>query len=304
MRPLSGDSWSQDITLEGGPVLLRGDLMWAAHRSVSIGYFRAMGIPLLSGRSFAPDDERMDVAIVSESMAKRYWPGQDVLGKRFGVNCARQWPKCDWNTIVGVVGDVKEMGAAAEPAAAMYFPEIAGAMTLVIRSSQDSATLAATVRQIVKSIDPSQPLADVGTMEGVLAESLAPRRLTLAVAVLFAALALLLAAVGIYGVISYSVAQRLHELGIRMALGAARDDIMKLVVGEGLRLALVGAGAGVLAALALTRLMSSMLFRIRGTDPATFMVVAFLVTCTAVLASLIPAHRATKVDPMVALRHQ
>ena len=302
MRPLSGDMWAQDITLEGHPPVLGGDVIWINHRSVSVGYFRTLGIPLLGGRSFVPADQFKDVAIISESMAKRCWPGENPLGKRFGVNCARSWPKCTWNSVIGVVGDVKELGAAAGPATAMYFPEITGSMTLVVRTSQDPASLIGTVRQIIRSVDPNQALSGVGTMPNVLAESLAPQRLTLAVAVLFAALSLLLAAAGIYGVISNSVTQRLHELGIRMALGAARDDILRLVVGQGLRLALAGVVIGILGALALTRFMASMLYGVRATDPVTFIAVALAVTGTALLASLIPARRATRVDPMAALR--
>jgi len=304
ISPLSGEGWSQDITIEGHPPVPGGDLLWAAHRSVSPGYFRAMGIPLLQGRLFVPRDQDQDqnAAIISETMAKRYWPGQNPLGKRFGVNCARIWPQCYWYSIVGVVGDVKELGATAEPATAMYFPEMAGEMTLVIRSSATPGSLAAAVRQIIHSIDPNQPLGRVGTMESVLAESLAPQRVTLAIAVLFAALSLLLAAVGIYGVTSYSVAQRLHELGVRMALGAARDDILRLVLGEGLRVTLVGAGVGSLGALILTRFISSLLYGVRATDPLTFILVALAVTVTGLLATLIPARRAARVDPMVALR--
>jgi len=304
ISPLSGEGWSQDITIEGHPPVPGGDLLWAAHRSVSPGYFRAMGIPLLKGRLFVPHDQDrgQNAAIISETMAKRYWPGQNPLGKRFGVNCARIWPECYWYSIVGVVGDVKELGATAEPATAMYFPEAAGEMTLVIRSSATPGSLAAAVRKIIHSIDPDQPLGKVGTMESVLAESLAPQRVTLAVAVLFAALSLLLAAVGIYGVTSYSVAQRLHELGVRMALGAARDDILKLVLGEGLRLALVGAGIGGLGALVLTRFLSSMLYGVRATDPVTFIVVTFAVTLSALPAVLVPARRAARIDPMAALR--
>ena len=172
----------------------------------------------------------------------------------------------------------------------------------MIRSSATPGSLAAAVREIIHSIDPNQPLGKVGTMESVLAESLAPQRVTLAVAVLFAALSLLLAAVGIYGVTSYSVAQRLHELGVRRALGAAQDDILKLVLGGGLRLALVGAGIGSLGALVLTRFISSLLYGVRATDPVTFVVVALAVTFTALLAALIPARRAARVDPMTALR--
>ncbi|MGC9994594.1 MAG: ABC transporter permease [Terriglobia bacterium] len=300
--PLTGGGWGQDITIGGRPPRARGDLIWAAHRQATPGYFRAMGIPLLRGRAFEESDWWSDNAIISEAMAKQYWPGEDPIGKHFGVNCADS--PCLWRTVVGVVGDVKELGPAAEPAIAMYFMEIGKEMTLAVRATEDPTRLVADIRQIVHSLDPNQPIGDVRTMQSMAAESVAPQRLTMLVSMLFAALALVLAMVGLYGVISYSVAQRTHEFGVRMALGAERSDILKLVVGQGSRLILMGVGMGILGALALTRFVSSLLYGVKPTDPLTFLGVTLLLIAVALLASYIPARRATKVDPLVALRYE
>jgi len=300
--PLSGGGWGQDIVIEGRPPRARGDLIWAAHRQVSPGYFRALGIPLLRGRSFVEGDWWKPNAIVSESMGKQYWPSENPIGKRFGVNCSDS--PCDWDTVVGVVGDVKELGASAEPATAMYFMETGNDMTLAVRTMQDPTRLIADVRQIVHAIDPNQPIGEVHTMESMLSESVAPQRLTTMISGLFAAMALLLAVVGLYGVVSYSVAQRTHEFGVRMALGAEQSDILRLVVGQGFKFTLIGVGAGILAAPALTRLVSSLLYGVKSTDPLTFIAAALVLIAVAGLASYIPARRATKVDPMVALRYE
>ena len=300
--PLSGGGWGQDIVVEGRPPRAPGDSIWAAHRQATPGYFRAMGIPLLRGRAFEESDWWSDNAIISEAMAKQYWPAEDPIGKRFGVNCSNS--PCDWKTVVGVVGDVKDLGPAAEPAIAMYFMETMDDMTLAVRGTQDPTRLVTDIRQIVHNIDPNQPIGDVRTMESLASESVAPQRLTMTVSLLFAALALVLAMVGLYGVISYSVAQRSHEFGIRMALGAGRGDILKLVVGKGSKLILMGVGLGLLGALALTRFVSSLLFGVKPNDPLTFFTVMLTLIAVALLASYIPARRATKVDPMEALRYE
>jgi putative ABC transport system permease protein len=277
-------------------------LIYAGHRSVSLGYFRTMGIPLVRGRSFVATDQDKRVAVISESMARRDWPGEDPIGKRFGVNCLRS--ACHWNSIVGVVGDVKEDGATGEPAIAMYFLETWPKMTLVVRAAQNPTNLIADVRGIIRAVDPDQPLGRIRTMENIASESVAPRRLTMIISGLFAALALLLAMIGLYGVISYSVAQRNHEFGIRMALGAEKGDILQLVVTQGLTLALAGIIVGMVGALALTRVLTSLLFGITPSDPLTFGAVALLLISVTLLACYIPARRATKVDPMVALRYE
>lgn len=301
-KPLSGTGWSQDISIEGRPPRPRGDYIWAAHRQVSLGYFRAMKIPLLDGRSFAPIDQGSNVAVISETMARHYWPGENPLGKRFGVNCSVT--PCEWKSIVGVVGEVKELSAAAEPVTAMYFLETTSEMTLVIRAAQEPTNLIADVRGIIHSVDPDQPIAAIRTMSNIVSESVAPQRLTMLIAGLFAVLALLLAMIGLYGVITYSVAQRNHEFGIRMAVGAAKGDILQLIVTQGFSVAMIGIIAGMVGALALRRILASLLFGITPTDPLTFEAVALLLIGVALLACYIPARRAAEVDPMVALRHE
>ncbi len=302
-KPLYGaPAWGQDITIEGRPPRAPNDSIYAGHRSVSLGYFRAMAIPVLRGRSFVATDQDKNVAVISETMARRYWPGEDAVGKRFGVNCSQS--PCNWNSVVGVVGDVKEEGGTGEPATLMYFLETRSEMTVVIRAAQNPTNLVADVRGIIHSVDPDQPLGGIHTMNKIVSGFVAPRRLTLLIGGLFAALALLLAMVGLYGVLSYSVAQRSHEFGTRIALGAARRDILHLIVTQGLRLAVAGIIVGVAGALVLAQALTSLLFGVTPTDPITFGAVAVLVIGVALLASYIPARRATKVDPMVALRYE
>ncbi|MGA3323189.1 MAG: ABC transporter permease [Terriglobia bacterium] len=300
--PLSGGLWGQDIIIQGAPPRPPGDLIWAQHRCVSLGYFRAMGIPLVKGRTFEAPDANKDVVIISETMAKRYWPGEDPIGKRFGVNCAGV--PCHWQSVVGVVGDIKELDAAAEPFASMYFLETSSKMTLVVRSAQDPTSLIADVRSIIHSIDPDQPLGDVRTMQNLMSESVAPQRLTVLISGLIAALALVLAMVGLYGVIAYSVAQRSHEFGIRMALGAGQKEILKMVVGQGLRVTAFGLVIGLAGAWAVTRLLRTILFAVEPTDPAVFALVLQVLIAVSLFASYWPARRATKVDPLVALRYE
>jgi len=297
-RPLYGPAWSQDITIEGRRPRAPNDKIYAGHRSVSLGYFRAMGIPLLKGRSFVATDQDKLVAVISETMARRDWPGEDAVGKRFRRNAS------DWFSIVGVVGDVKEDGATAEPAALMYFLEGYPNMTLVVPAAQNPTNLIADVRGIIRSVDPDQPIGGIHTMESIVSESVAPRRLTMLISGLFAGLALFLAMIGLYGVISYSVAQRSHEFGIRMALGAAKGDILRLIITQGFRLAVAGIIVGMAGALALTRVLTSLLYGITPADPITFGAVSLLLVGVALLACYIPARRATKIDPMVALRYE
>jgi putative ABC transport system permease protein len=300
VRPLSGMGWSQDITIEGRPPRPEGDYIWAAHREVSLGYFRAMQIPLLRGRSFVPTDRGKSFAIISETMARRYWPGEDPIGKRFGVNCSQS--TCDWNLIVGVVADVKEVGAAAEPVTAMYFLGSAQDMTLVVRASQSLTSLVADVRSVIRSVDPNQPFGDIRAMRDIVSESVSSQRVTTLIAVLFAAISVLLASVGVYGVVSYSVAQQRHDFGVRMALGAAQVDLLKLVLLQGLKFIGIGVGAGTLTALVLTRFLSGLLYGVSASNPSTFLITSLALTALTLIASYIPARRAMRVDPAVTLR--
>jgi putative ABC transport system permease protein len=240
--------------------------------------------------------------VISESMARRYWPAEDPVGKRFGVNCAET--KCEWNSIVGVVGDVKELGAAAEPVTAMYFLGTMSDMTLVVRGAQDATSLTADVRRVIRSVDPDQPIGDIRTMESILSESVGPQRLTMLVSGLFAALALLLATLGLYGVVAYSVELRRHEFGVRMALGARQQDILKMVLGQGMLVTSFGLVMGLAGALAITRLIGSLLYGVKPTDPLALTLAALALAAVAFLACCVPARRATKVDPMVALRYE
>ena len=303
IKPLyGGPTWHQDINIEGRPPLPRGVYIYEAHRSVSPGYFRAMGVPLLKGRSFVAADQDKNVAIVSESMARQCWPGEDPIGKRFGVNCAGV--PCTWKSVIGVVGDVKEDGATGAPVQAMYFDEIWPNMTLVIRSARNPEDLIADVRGVIRSVDPNQPVGAIRTMEQIAAESVAPRRLTMLAAGIFAGLALLLAMVGLYGLLAYYVAQRRHEFGIRLALGAQSSDVLRLVLTQGLGLSAAGIAMGAAGSLALRGVLSRFLFGVAPNDRGTFGAVAALLLAGALLACYLPARRAAQVDPMEAIRHE
>jgi putative ABC transport system permease protein len=273
---------------------------------VTPGYLRTMQIPLLKGRELtAQDVAGVDpVALISETFARRYWPGEDPLGKRikFPGSTARPEP---WRTIVGVVRDVKQYGVDKESTMQLYLPEAqlpVSWLTLAVRTAGDPAQMIKAVRDEIRGVDSDQAVFEVATMEGLLAESIAKRRFVMLLLAGFAALALALAAIGIYGVMSYTVAQRTQEIGVRMALGAQAGDVLKLVVGQGMRLALGGLGVGLVAAYVLTRLMTTLLFGVRATDPLTFALIAALLLSVALVACWLPAWRAAKVDPMIALR--
>lgn len=273
---------------------------------VSNDYFRAMGISLLKGRTFT-DDDRKDapaVAVINQAMARQFWPGEDPMGKRI------LWGGRPPFTIVGIVNNVKLYGLDVESGPAIYFSVfqvesgISFQTVFAIRTYGDPVALIPAVRNQIWSVDKELPIYDVSTMKDVVAESLAQRRFTLWLLSSFAGIALLLAAIGLYGVISYSVTQRTQEMGVRMALGASPRDLLQLIVGSGTRLACLGIGAGILTALVLTRFMSSMLFGVHPADPLTFAAVSLLLLFVVLLASYMPARRATKIDPMVALRYE
>lgn len=266
------------------------------------GYVEAMKIPVLAGRTFDGSDRNgAGAVLINESFARRFWPGQNAVGKRLKPVFPKEW----W-TVVGVVGDVAQGGLAKEPGLQFYVPYgqfgTQGAMSLVVRTPNDPLAAAGSLRRIVADIDPHVPVSEIKTFDQVLSASVATPRLTTWLLVAFAALALLLGAVGVYGLISYWVARRTREIGIRVALGAQRRDILRLVVWQGLALTLAGLAVGVAAAFAATRVLRALLYQVSPNDPQTFVFVAALIASVTFLASYLPARRAMGVDPLVALR--
>jgi putative ABC transport system permease protein len=305
---------------------------------VSPGYFRTLGIPLRQGREFGPEDRQgsLPVAIINEAMAHRYWPGENPLGKRVSDGFG-------WRTVVGVAGNVKRFALEDQPKPELYMPSLqprgslkemgaaedgpkggkketvsisftimrhtatqgrSSYISVMVRTRVRPEAMADAVRKTVWSLDPDQPILQLVTMQGRLDEFYAPRRFNMLLFGVFALVALLLAAIGIYGVLAYLVAQRTHEIGIRVALGAQPRDVLWLIVRQGLALTLIGVALGLVAALGLTRVILNLLYEVSATDPATFVGIALLLLLVACVASFIPARRATKVDPLVALRHE
>jgi putative ABC transport system permease protein len=275
---------------------------------ISPAYFKTLGVPLLKGRFFT-DADRADapkVAIINETMAKRFWPGADPIGKRLKTGGPER-PKNPWMEIVGVVGDVKYAGLDAVPEPALYQPHQQAAweaMYVVVRMGKEPASLAPALQNAVWSLDRDLALAGSRTMDQLLFESVEEPRFRMTLMLVFAALALALASVGIYGLMAYAVTQRTQEIGVRLALGALPADVLRLILRQGLLLTLAGIGLGMAGSLALTRLLSSLLFEVSATDPLTFVGVASLLGAIALLACYIPARRAMKVDPLVALRYE
>jgi putative ABC transport system permease protein len=271
---------------------------------ISHDYFRAMGIPLLKGRLFEPADVRTQgpvgddsAVIIDEALAKRFWPDRDPIGANIGWGTQGPWAR-----VVGIVGTVHSKDLVEEPLGTIYFPYAFGSSALVVRTTNDPHNLAETIREQVQAVDANQPVYDVKTMDERLARSLEARRFAVTLLGVFAALALLLAAIGLYGVIAYLVTQRSHEIGIRVALGAGRADVLKLVLTQAIQLTLIGVVIGLAAALALTQFMASLLYGVSATDPVTFAVISLILIAVALTASYVPARRATRIDPMAALR--
>jgi predicted permease len=302
--PLTGQ-WQIGFIIDGRP----GNEYYEADGAlVSNDYFRAMGIRLIRGRPFT-DDDREDappVVVINETMARSFWPGEDPIGQRVKWG---GWGKDAWLTVVGVAADIKFSSLEAAPAPAIYMPifQIPRArpgVVFIARASAGAEGLIPAVRGEIRAADEELPVYDLRTMKQVVAESVSQRRFSMTLLAAFAAAALLLAAIGLYAVISFSVTERTHEIGIRMALGASRGQVLKLVMGEGLSLILTGTLAGIAGALALTRLMSSLLYGVSATDFVTFAATSLVLAGVALGACFVPARRATKVDPMVALRHE
>jgi len=306
--PLKANRMGFSFTIEGRAATSSVEEPNAAYRAITPEYFRTMSIPLLGGREFTRQDDRNapPVVIINRSMAQQFFTGEDPIGKRirFGEQDA------PWYSIVGIVGDVKHMGLDAQEGAAIYQPygqkrfSFLRWMTLVIRTDSEPTGAIAAVRSQVQAVDKDQPIYDIATLEQLLSTSVAQPRFYMALLGSFALLALILASVGIYGVMSFSVNRRRREMGIRLALGADRRDIFKLVVARGLLLTLTGVVIGVAASFALTRVMSSLLFGVTATDPLTFIAIPLLLAGVALGACFVPARRAMKVDPMVALRYE
>jgi len=304
--PLAGSGSTQPFTIEGRPGAAVAEQVMALTRYISQDYFITMGIPLRQGRFFTDQDRENSVPaiIISESMARQFWPGENPVGKRLTPSFhLQQGPR----EIVGVVGDVKGQGLDADVSAMMYMPykqTPRPAMTFVVRTASDPQNFTQTVSKAIYAIDKQQALRNIRTMEQVLANSVSGQRFNMTLLMAFAALALILAAVGVYGVMNYSVTLRRRELGIRMALGAQATDVLRLVLGQGLMLTLIGVGVGLAGAYGLTRLMANLLYGVPATDLLTFASVSSVLMAVGLLASYIPAHRATKVDPMIALRQE
>jgi predicted permease len=312
--PLDNGGSHQPIAIEGRPLLPMSEQPEVDVRLSSPGYMSALHIPILRGRDFSDTDRagRPAVVLISESMARQFWPGEDALGKRltltFFPDAVRE--------VVGVVGDVKLDGLdQTRPSAALYFPLdqvsvpsnggwSSFPMTLVVRSASGPAGIVSAISNAVHEVDREMPLRDILTMEDLVANSLSQQRFNMLLLGAFAALALLLAAVGIYSVLSYNVKRNVREIGIRLALGARLGDVLRGVVFEGMKPALLGVAVGTAGALLLGGVLSSLIYQVKPTDPVTFLAVTALLALIALLASIIPAYRATKVDPMVALRYE
>ena len=305
--PLGGNFDTAGTEPEGfahGP----GETPYPERYIVTPCYLRALGIRLVRGRLFTEEDDESAplVVLISRTAAERWWPNRNPIGRRVKVPGFDYGPQ-PWRTVVGVVGDVKQAGLDAPHTMQIYLPHAQyrnGFLTLVVRTKSDPLNFAPEVRRQVRELDPDQAVSNIASIDQVLSDSVASRRFSATLLSTLAGLGLLLASVGVYGVISYGVSERTREIGIRMALGAGRSDVLSLVVSQGMKLLLIGVGAGSALALLLTPAMSSLLFGVSPSDPVTFAGSAIFLAAVAVLASYIPARRAAKIDPMVALRYE
>jgi putative ABC transport system permease protein len=305
--PLGGNHDRGDITIVGQPLPAPGEFPHPDYHYITPDYMRVLDIPLLRGRTFTEADNETApaVALINATLAHRFWPDEDPTGKQ--ILFGHPGPKSKPVTIVGVVGDTRLYGLSNPARFEVYAPyrqEPANDMNLMVRSSLNPAGLVSEIRLAVASVDKDQPILGVATMKKLVDDSVSTRRVTLILLGLFSALALILASIGIYGVMAYIVAERTHEIGIRVAVGAGRADVLRLILGYGTRLALWGTGLGLAAALVFTRLLSSLLFAVSPSDPVTFAGVSLALVAIALLACYVPARRAMQVDPVVALRNE
>jgi putative ABC transport system permease protein len=303
--PLNPGNSSRSIEIEGRTTPASGDIA-PDYLVVTPDYFQTLGVPLLSGRTFSERDDvnATPVTIISEATARHFWPNGDAIGKHLRGACGDEKT---WCQVVGVVGDIKQHHLEQASKLALYVPfsqDPWAFFALVVRTKLEPRSAASAVAGAIRSIDADEPVYNIRSMRDVEAASLSPQRLQIALIALFAALALVLACMGIYGVMAYSVARRTNEMGVRMALGAQASNVLGLVMGEGLRLAVLGAGIGLAGSFFAARLLSGMLFGITPTDPFTFLGVAVLLVAVAMVACYVPARRATRVDPLVALRYE
>jgi putative ABC transport system permease protein len=318
----AGQGWGKFLTVEGSPADSIDKVPLVRFALISPEYFQTLGIPLRRGRSFSIDDRSnsQGVAIINETLARRFFPGQDPIGKTIWMGppenllppdeleVVNRFPR---RLIVGVVSDVKG-GSLNQPTPSLVYAPLtqhrregwSNNLVLAVQTSTSADTLASAIREQVRALDPDQPVASVRTMDQLLDRTLSEAKFSLLLFGLFSGLALVLAAIGIYGVMATAVTQRTHEIGLRMALGAQKRDVLRLVISQGMRPVFIGIAAGLASAVALTRLMSTLLFGVRPTDPMTLTVITFLLATVAFLACYLPARRATKVDPMVALRYE
>jgi len=300
---------NRGFRVEGRPVPKADENVTMDFQIVSPNYFSTLEIPIKRGRGLnATDVETTEpVIVINETMARQYWPNEDPVGKRLGIGESTK--DTAWRTIVGVVSDIRHASLSEPPVPTAFIAyrqdlESWPRMGFVIKAKGDAASLSAAVRKELAEIDRAQPVYAIQPMENLLRTSVAQRRFIMLLLGSLSAIALTLAMVGIYGVISFSVSERTQEIGIRMALGARASDVLRMVLGQGMRVALIGIVIGLGAAFALTRLLSSMLFEVSATDPRTFSIVAALLAGVAFFACYLPARRATKVDPLIALRYE
>jgi predicted permease len=319
--PLAGDQWGATFLVEGRPKPRPGESPRAVYRMVTPGYFASMRLPLLRGRDVSEADNvtAPDVVIINQRAASEYWPGEDPIGKRISFDDDKPTPT-QWATVIGIAKDAKQDSWAATPLPEVYLAAFqnhdflgdsgsdvashVSYITLVARTSGDPAASAPAIKEAAWSFDRNLAISEILTMDGVVADATAQPRFEMQLLTIFAAVALVLATVGIYGVISYSATRRTHEIGVRMSLGATRRDVLLLIVRQGMRLALVGSLTGIGGALLLSRLMRKLLYGVQPTDPATFVAVATGLAVVAIVACYIPAHRAMRINPMTALRYE